>query len=159
MKIPHDVRWMSISDAIDIAELSKKCHAPWEGVDSKEIVDTLASAHGAGMIAEVSGQTSGFVLYEAHKTRYHILDLCVVPDRRRQGVATELIDRMVLRLKNTQRYQILAETDDEDLGTHLFFKSVGFRAIRVMKNHFSNPDQDAYLFQFRNPNGLVKGKR
>lgn len=111
------------------------------------------------MIAQVDGDTAGFVIYEAHKTRYHILDICVAPEYRRRGVATELIDRLVLKLKNTNRYQILAETGDEDLGTHLFFKSVGFRAIRVMKNYFSDPDQDAYLFQFRNPRGLVKGKR
>lgn len=159
VRASHEVRWMSISDAPHIATMSYNCHAPFDGCDEKEIIETLASAHGAGMIALVDGETAGFVIYEAHKTRYHILDICVAPQFRRRGVATELIDRLVLKLKNTKRCQILAETDDEDLGTHLFFKSAGFRAIRVMKNYFHDPDQDAYLFQFRNPNGLVKGKR
>ncbi|MGE0377735.1 MAG: ribosomal protein S18-alanine N-acetyltransferase [Planctomycetaceae bacterium] len=102
-----------------------------------------------GMVAERDHQIVGFMIYELHKSRLNILNFAVARESRKQGVGTQMIVRLIDKLSQQRRKEILFEVRERNLDAQLFFKSQGFRAVRVLRGHYDDTTEDAYIMQFR----------
>jgi ribosomal-protein-alanine N-acetyltransferase len=102
-----------------------------------------------GMVAEHDNHVVGFMIYELHKTRLHILNFAVGPAFRRLGIGAQMIDKLINKLSQQRRQEIVLEVRETNLAAQLFYHSQGFRAVQVLRNHYADSSEDAYVMSYR----------
>jgi ribosomal-protein-alanine N-acetyltransferase len=119
---------------------------PWSEDD---FIRCLRQRNCIGMVAEEDDQVVGFMIYELHKNRLHILNFAVHPSQRRSGIGRAMINKLLGKLSHERRNRIMLEVRETNLIAQLFFKSIGFRAISVLRDFYDDTVEDAYLMQYR----------
>ena len=61
------------------------------------------------MVAEEDEQVVGFMIYELHKNRLHILNFAVHPEHRRTGVGKAMLTKLLGKLSHERRNRIMLE--------------------------------------------------
>lgn len=141
------IRWLIRRDMPDVLRIEKSTYGrPWTDED---FLTCLRQRNCIGMVAEYDQKIVGFMIYELHKSRLHILNFAVDPDVRRVGIGTQMVLRLIDKLSQQRRNEILIEIRERDLDTQLFFKKQNFRAVCVLRHHFDDTEEDAYTMQFR----------
>ena len=102
-----------------------------------------------GMVAEYDERVVGFMIYELHKTRLHILNFAVCPKFRRRDVGNQMIAKLTGKLSHQRRNRILLEVRETNLAAQLFFREAGFRATTVLRDFYEDTTEDAYLMQYK----------
>jgi ribosomal-protein-alanine N-acetyltransferase len=118
---------------------------PWF---EEEFVRCLRQRNCIGMVAEHAERVVGFMIYELHKTRLHILNFAVAPDMRRRGVGRQMAEKLVGKLSSQRRTRISLEVRETNLPAQIFFRQNGFRATSVLHDFYEDSPEDAYLMQF-----------
>ncbi len=119
---------------------------PWT---EDEFIRCLRQRDCIGMVAERDEDVAGFMIYELHKNRIHILSFAVHPQYRRQGVGRAMVDKLVSKLAYQRRNRIVLEVRETNLDAQLFFRTLGFRATGVLRSFYEDTPEDAFLMQFR----------
>ncbi len=142
-----EVRWMIRRDMEDILAIEKTSFEfPWGDAD---FVGRLRQKNCIGMVAEFDDEVVGFMIYELHKQRLHLLNFAVAARVRRQGVGRQLVEKLISKLSYQRRSQLQIEIRETNLGALNFFKAQGFRAVSVLQDFYDDTDEDAYLMQYR----------
>ena len=102
-----------------------------------------------GMVAEQGERVVGFMIYELHKNRLHILNFAVHPAYRRHGVGMQMVAKLVSKLSSHRRTKITLEVRETNLAAQLFFRAQGFKAMRVLRAFYEDSGEDAFLMQYR----------
>ncbi|MEN1679908.1 MAG: ribosomal protein S18-alanine N-acetyltransferase [Planctomycetota bacterium] len=118
---------------------------PWL---EEDFIRCLRQRNCIGMVAEHGEQVVGFMIYELHKTRLHILNFAVHADSRRRGVGEQMAGKLIGKLSSQRRTQITLEVRETNLAAQLFFKEAGFRATNVLRDFYEDSTEDAYLMRF-----------
>jgi len=118
---------------------------PWSEEDFRRCLD---QRNVGALVLEQGDRVVGYMIFDERCKRLHLLNLAVHADRRRRGVAGSLISVLAAHVRSGMRKGILAEVRETNLGAQLFFKSLGFRAVSVLKDFYDDTDEDAYLFQY-----------
>ena len=119
------IRWMirrDMREVLDIEETSFEF--PWS---EEDFVRCLRQRNCIGMVAEHDERVVGFMIYELHKTRLHVLNFSVDPANRRRGVGTHMVNKLIGKLSQQRRTRIMLEVRETNLAAQLFFRSAGFR--------------------------------
>lgn len=141
------IRWMIRRDMPSVLDIEQSCFEfPWAEDD---FIRCLRQRNCIGMVAEVGEQVVGFMIYELHKTRLHILNFCVDPKWRRQGVGRVMVEKLVSKLSYQRRTRVMLEVRETNLAAQLFFREMGFKAITVLHEFYEDTPEDAYLMQYR----------
>ncbi|MGB7323533.1 MAG: ribosomal protein S18-alanine N-acetyltransferase [Rubripirellula sp.] len=114
-----------------------------------DFIRCLRQRNCIGMVAEEDDKVVGFMIYELHKNRLHILNFAVGEDSRRSGVGFAMIGKLLGKLSQERRNRIMLEVRETNLIAQLFFKKIGFRAVSVLRDFYEDTDEDAYLMQYR----------
>lgn len=140
------IRWMVRRDLRDVLAIEREAFdSPWT---RRDFVTTLGRVTAFGMVAEWYGRIVGFMIYELAKRRFHLLNMAVAAEHRRQGVGSHMLAFLQSELKPKQIQAITVEVGDRNLGAHLFLRANGFRAVAVVPNYFDEPPEDAYRFVY-----------
>jgi ribosomal-protein-alanine N-acetyltransferase len=102
-----------------------------------------------GMVAEQGEKVVGFMIYELHKAKLHILNFAVHPSYRRYGVGSQMVAKLISKLSSHRRTRISLEVRETNLVAQLFFSRQGFRAMRVLRAYYEDSGEDAYLMEYR----------
>jgi [ribosomal protein S18]-alanine N-acetyltransferase len=141
------IRWMIRRDMAEVLEIEQKSFEfPWSEDD---FIRCLRQRNCIGMVAEMDDRVVGFMIYELHKTRLHILNFAVHPDHRSRHVGTQMVEKLVGKLSSQRRNRILLEVRETNLIAQVFFRSAGFRAISVLREFYEDTPEDAYLMEYR----------
>jgi len=89
------------------------------------------------------------MVYELHKHRLHVLNFAVSDHFRRRAVGSQMARKLISKLSYDRRSRIMLEVRETNLPAQLFFRSVGFRAVSVLRQFYEDTPEDAYLMQFR----------
>jgi ribosomal-protein-alanine N-acetyltransferase len=119
---------------------------PWYEDD---FVRCLRQRNCIGMVAEASERVVGFMVYELHKHRLHILNFAVDERMRRRGVGSQMAKKLIGKLSHDRRSRIALEIRETNLPAQLFFRTLGFRATTVLRQFYEDTPEDAYLMQYR----------
>ena len=65
------------------------------------------------------------------------------------GIGKQMVLRLIDKLSQQRRNEILLEVRERNLDAQLFFKDEGFRAVSVLRCHYDDTDEDAYIMRFR----------
>ncbi len=89
------------------------------------------------------------MIYEILKNRIHLLNLATAPEFQKQGVAQQMIEKLIGKLVSQQRTKISLEVRETNLQALRFFRSLGFLAVRILRNFYQDTEDDAYVMQFQ----------
>lgn len=140
------IRWLIRRDMAEVLEIERACfeHAWTE----EDYLCCLRQRNCIGMVAESDHQIVGVMIYELHKSRLRILNFAVAPTVQRQSVGTQMVRRLVDKLSQQRRKEILLELRETNLAAQLFFRSRGFRAVCVLRRHYDDTTEDAYVMRY-----------
>jgi [ribosomal protein S18]-alanine N-acetyltransferase len=142
------LRWMIRRDMPEVLHIENDgFEFPW---CEEDFLRCLRQRNCIGMVAERDDQVVGFMIYELHKNRLHVLNFAVDPDHRRKGVGTQMVTKLFTKLHNQRRSRILLEVRESNLQAQVFWRSAGFRAVSILREFYEDTPEDAYLFQIRN---------
>jgi [ribosomal protein S18]-alanine N-acetyltransferase len=141
------IRWMIRRDMPEVLAIeAESFEFPWlEG----DFIRCLRQRNCIGMVADYQGRVVGFMIYELHKTRIHVLNFAVARDDRRRGVGSQMIAKLTAKLSTQRRSRVLLEVRETNLAAQLFFRENGFRAVSVLRSYYADTPEDAYMMQYR----------
>lgn len=140
------IRWMIRRDMAEVLDIERAAFEfPWF---EEEFIRCLRQRNCIGMVAEHAERVVGFMIYELHKTRLHILNFAVAADVRRRGIGHQMIDKLIGKLSSQRRTRISLEVRETNLAAQVFFRASGFKATSVLHEFYDDSPEDAYLMQF-----------
>lgn len=143
------VRWMVRRDMPAVLDIeSASFEYPW---DYEYFQICLRQRNCIGMVAEHDCKIVGFMVYELCKGKLQILNFAVHPDFRRQRVGWAMIERLRDKLIQQERNELLIEVRERNLDAQQFFRSQGFKAVSILREHYENTGEDCYVMQYKLP--------
>lgn len=140
------IRWMIRRDMPEVLAIE---HAsfdiPW---CEEEFLRVLRQRNCIGMVAEHGERVVGFMIYELHKNKLHLMEFAVHPDCRRQGVGHQMVARLVGKLSSHRRTRIMLHVREKSLDAQLFYRAQGFKATDIVPEYYARESQDAYLMEY-----------
>jgi ribosomal-protein-alanine N-acetyltransferase len=141
------IRWMIRRDMPEVLQAEQQSFEyAWT---EDEFLRCLRQRNCIGMIAECSERVVGYMIYELHKQKLHIMNFAVLPEFRRRGIGSMMISKLYGKLSNHRRTKITLAVRETNLAAQLFFRHQGFKATRVVKGYYSDSGEDAFLMNFR----------
>lgn len=147
------IRWMIRRDMEEVMQIEADAFEfPWSHDD---LIRCLRQRNCIGMVAEIcdvkSSRVVGFMIYELHPQRLHVLNFAVARDVQGCGVGRAMMDKLLSKLsppEQQRRSRILLEVRESNLAAQKFFKACGFRAVSILRDFYEDTTEDAYLMQF-----------
>lgn len=144
------VRWAIRRDLPAMLRIESRSYGcPWEEAD---FLDFLRQRHSIMHVAEDGATCAvvGYVGYEIKRSHYLLRTLAVVPEWRRYGLGSRLVNTVIGKVARSRKAALVAEVSERNLPAHLFLRAMGMQAVKVLRGHFAD-DSDGYRFVFRNP--------
>jgi ribosomal-protein-alanine N-acetyltransferase len=140
------IRWMIRRDMADVLAIENASFEfPWF---EEDFIRCLRQRNCIGMVAEHEDRVVGFMIYELHKTRLHILNFAVAESARRHGVGQQMVSKLLSKLSPQRRSRVLLEVRETNLAAQLFFQHNGFRAVSILREYYEDTPEDAYVMEY-----------
>ena len=141
------IRWMIRRDMAEVLQTEQESFEySWT---EEDFLKCLRQRNCIGMVAEHGEKVVGFMIYELHKSKLHVLNFAVHPTFRRQGVGQQMVAKLIGKLSSHRRTRITLAVRETNLPAQLFFKSLAFLAVRVLRGYYEDSGEDAFLMQYR----------
>ncbi|MCX7408041.1 MAG: ribosomal protein S18-alanine N-acetyltransferase [Planctomycetales bacterium] len=141
------IRWMIRRDMSEVLDIERQCFEfAWS---EEDFLCCLRQRNCIGMVAERQERIVGFMIYELLKSQLHVLNFAVAPWSRRQGVASQMVEKLVNKLSQQRRQEISLEVRETNLAAQLFFRSQGLHADGVLRGHYEDTEEDAYVMRYQ----------
>jgi ribosomal-protein-alanine N-acetyltransferase len=140
------IRWMIRRDMPEVLQTEQESFEfSWT---EEDFLRCLRQRNCIGMVAEQGEKVVGFMIYELHKSKLHILNFAVHPAFRRAAIGAQMVAKLVSKLSSHRRTRITLEVRETNLTAQLFFRAQGFRALRVLRAYYEDSGEDAFLMQY-----------
>lgn len=140
------IRWLIRRDMPEVLVIEHaSSEYPW-GED--EFLVHLRRRSCIGYVAEHGEQVVGFMIYELHKDRLEVLDFATDPEFRRRGVGRQMVEKLVGKLSYHRRTRITLAVRETNLDAQFFFRRRGFLAADVLREHYPDTGEDAYVMEY-----------
>src|SRR5277367_6823709 len=98
------IRWMIRRDMPEVLQIEQESFDySWT---EEDFLRCLRQRNCIGMVAEQGERVVGFMIYELHKAKLHILNFAVHPGWRRQGVGAQMVGKLISKLSSHRRTRI-----------------------------------------------------
>ena len=139
------IRWMIRRDLTDVLATERASFEyAWTEDD---FLQCLRQRNCIGMVAEANDRVVGFMIYELHATRLHILNFAVAPAHRRHGIGGMMAAKLLGKMVSHRRAKVTLAVRERNLPAQLFFRAQDFRATRVLRNYYEDSGEDAFLME------------
>jgi ribosomal-protein-alanine N-acetyltransferase len=109
----------------------------------------LSKPAGVSLVALDGEEVVGYVICSRHDTVWHLMDIAVPPERRREGIASALVAELLERLPGPDE-QITLEVRPSNEGGIRLYEAFGFKAAGVRRRYYQDNGEDA-LIMWRTP--------
>jgi [ribosomal protein S18]-alanine N-acetyltransferase len=145
LSVTSHIRWMIGMDLPTVAEIDRHGF-PREPYGERGIKDAIKPRDQIGMVAERFDRVVGYMIYQLHRDRLHLIRLAVAPDCRRTGVGRSMVAKLIGKLSSHRRRRVTTEVADDALPAQLFLRWMGFRATAVIRGTSGDPDVYAFAY-------------
>ncbi len=92
----------------------------------------------------------GFGLLSMAANEAHILNVCIKPNRQRQGLGTRMMKHLVETARNLQAISVYLEVRVSNNGAYELYQKLGFTVIGHRKDYYpaTNGREDASVLEF-----------
>jgi ribosomal-protein-alanine N-acetyltransferase len=150
--VPFRVRPFQESDFEELWRIDQTCFDPQLAYSRLELevymrrpgsftlVAQTEGAAGSNDGAKTGSETGilGFVVAEARRKTGHIVTIDVVPDARREGIGSALLDAAEDRLRQGGVDAVALETPVNNLAAIRFYKKKGYFVEKTVPGYYSN---------------------
>jgi [ribosomal protein S18]-alanine N-acetyltransferase len=140
-----EIRPLSLDhvDAIDVIERAAM-PAPWSpAMFAGEIVKPTSVCLGA--FEAGSDRLVGYVIVSRYVDAWHVMNLVVATDWRRQGVARRLLEELFERTRDEARRGFTLEVRASNDAAMRLYEATGFRAQGVRRGYYTDNREDAVI--------------
>ena len=139
---------LQVRDIGPVVEIQTQCReaAQW----SRKEYELLAAPESANnttpcWVAENDGRLAGFLAARKLADEMEILNLAVVPESRRQGIAGQLLRAAMKWAAAEGIAKVYLEVRASNAAAKAFYQSRGFHATGTRPNYYRDPADDAVL--------------
>ncbi len=100
-------------------------------------------------LVKVGGKNAGYLCMWSLFDEAHILDIAIDPQFRRKGIGEKVILNAIEITKEKKIKKIFLEVRASNEAAKSLYKKVGFLKIAERKGYYSNPAEDALIFQWK----------
>lgn len=143
---PYRVRPAVPADAAELVAIERRCFSdPWSEASFRE---SLGAAWTFGLVAESRRRgIVGYLIARELAGAGEILNLAVLPECRRHGVARALLDAGLDTLKRHRVEEVFLEVRESNLGAQALYVAAGFRPVGQRSAYYRNPKEDALVLR------------
>lgn len=148
-KVTTYLRWMIRRDIPAMLAIENaNFEFPWSEDDFSRCL-RQRNAIGMSAMDDANEKLFGYMIYELHKGRLHILNFAVHAAMHRKGIGAAMVKKLAGKLSPQRRSRIMVEVRETNLDAQLFFRAMGFRCVDTLRDFYPMTPEDAYLFQLR----------
>jgi ribosomal-protein-alanine N-acetyltransferase len=103
----------------------------------------LSKPSGVCLAAMDGSDLVGYLICARYAEAYHLMNVAVDPDRRRQGIGRALIDEMLERVGADA--SVTLEVRVSNSGAIALYESYGFRSVGTRKRYYADTGEDAII--------------
>ena len=141
-----EMRRLRPSDLPAIEAIERRCYAtPWS---RSMFAGEIAKPGGVCLGAFQDGRMVGYLICSRYDTVWHIMNVAVDPSRRRHGIATALLNRVLERVETDA--QLTLEVRRSNAGAITLYERFGFRSAGVRRRYYADNGEDA-IVMWRTP--------
>ena len=123
------IRWMLANKDLDqVMAIAKKAGSNW---DEDDFYESCHNNDNVNLVIEDRGDIFGYAVYRQYKHKVEIIQIATCPVR--EGYGRDLIELIASRMTKDRR-RIEVHVSEWNLDAQLFFKAMGFRAVRVYED-------------------------
>lgn len=129
---------MTKNDCGELAELDKRCfQVPWSEQSFKEETENPLATY---LLAKENGKIVGYCGFWRVSGEAQITNVAVLPEYRRKGVATALMEEMLSVCADDG--QVVLEVRESNNSAISLYEKLGFVKVGTRKRFYHSPDED-----------------
>lgn len=140
------IRWALPKDLPAILAIEKESFV--DALNEVEFRNYMKRTNVVLVIAEFNRKVVGYCIYELNKTSIRIIGVASAPNFRRKGIAKQLIEQLIEKMGAAGRSRISVELRENNVSGQCFFRSCGFKAVKVMTKFYGDTDEDGYFMRY-----------
>jgi ribosomal-protein-alanine N-acetyltransferase len=141
------IRRLTYADLPQVVSIERRAFpTPWS---LAMFVLELSKAGGICLAAFDGGTMVGYLICSRYDTVWHLMNVSVDPDRRREGIATSLLSALIERVGDPEA-QITLEVRQSNHGAIQLYGQLGFRSAGIRRRYYQDNGEDA-LIMWRTP--------
>jgi [ribosomal protein S18]-alanine N-acetyltransferase len=139
------VRHLSYSDLPSVISIERRSFpTPWS---LAMFVLELSKPSGICLAAvDESGRLAGYLICSRYDTVWHLMNVAVDPDRRREGIATVLINRLFEEGGGASPYTLEVRVSNRE--AMLMYERFGFRSAGRRRGYYHDNGEDAVIMWY-----------
>jgi ribosomal-protein-alanine N-acetyltransferase len=138
-----DIRRLTYADLPQVIAIERRSFpTPWS---LAMFVLELSKPSGICLAAgSRDGGLAGYLVCSRYDTVWHLMNVAIDPDRRRTGIATLLLDRL-LELVDDPDAQYTLEVRESNHAAIRLYERYGFRSAGVRRRYYQDNGEDALI--------------
>jgi ribosomal-protein-alanine N-acetyltransferase len=142
-----EIRRLTYADLPQVVSIERRAFpTPWS---LAMFVLELSKAGGICLAAFDGGAMVGYLICSRYDTVWHLMNVSVDPDRRREGIASALLSALIERVGDPEA-QITLEVRQSNQGAIQLYGQFGFRSAGIRRRYYQDNGEDA-LIMWRTP--------
>jgi ribosomal-protein-alanine N-acetyltransferase len=132
---------LAYSDLPSVLSIERRAFTtPWS---LAMFVLELSKPSGVCLAARRGGQLLGYLVCSRYADVWHLMNVAISPERRREGIATTLLTRMFAELGPGAR--VTLEVRPSNRGAIEMYEGLGFRAAGHRRGYYHDNGEDALI--------------
>ncbi len=138
------MRRLELRDLDDIERIERASYpTPWSrSMFASELAKPSSLSLGA---VDASGALIGYLVLSRYVDAWHVMNVAVAPESRREGVASALLARLLDATKDDARRGYTLEVRVSNVGAISLYERFGFKPKGVRRGYYTDNREDALI--------------
>ena len=142
MTPPLEIRRLTYADLPQVIAIERRAFpTPWS---LAMFVLELSKPSGICLVAVSDERIAGYLVCSRYDIVWHVMNVAVEPDRRREGIATALLDELFSRADEPGEQYTLEVRTSNDAAIALY-ERFGFQSAGVRPGYYHDNKEDALI--------------
>ena len=140
-----ELKNMTSQHVAQVAALESVCFSdPWS---EKSVASELTNSLSTWLVAMDGDKLTGYVGAQTCGDETDMMNVAVDPNYRRCGIARQLIEALILQLRERGSCSLTLEVRVSNTPAVKLYESMGFAQVGLRKNYYRNPKEDALILR------------
>lgn len=141
----YPIRTATQSDVAALVAIERACFGdPWTRAG---LLETVQYETSRAFVAEFGGQVIGYVMARISGEEGEILNLAVLPEYRRRGIARCLLEEAIDAVTAAGVREAYLEVRESNAEALALYQAFGFRTVGLRPDYYRNPLEDALVLR------------
>jgi ribosomal-protein-alanine N-acetyltransferase len=147
-----EIRRLGYGDLPSVLAIERRAFTtPWS---LAMFVLELSKPSGICLAASEQGRLVGYLICSRYADVWHLMNVAIVPERRREGIATTLMRRM-LELTGPDA-RVTLEVRPSNRPAIAMYEQLGFRAAGHRRRYYHDNGEDALIMWLEQPDAAAR---